>query len=297
MEGTDALTAEGLEVRGQFMARPIGVMFGLDLSYHPFALNLSFRPLVNLPLAEKVARLRDPELRAKILSEEPDDPNPAFVGLIKMKASLYPLADPVDYDFRPEDSIAAQAAREGKDEREAIYDALLEDEGRAILCAYSADVGEYLAKSAPLIGKDNMVPALGDGGAHYGMICDAAYTTYILAQRVGSRGIDLPTAIKSLTSQPAASLGLNDRGVIAPGYKADLNIIDLDRIALHRPQVKADLPAGGKRLSQKSEGYVATVVSGTITYRNGEATGALPGRLVRGAKNAPAPRREQAIAA
>ena len=165
------------------------------------------------------------------------------------------------------------------------------------MCAYSADVGEYLAKSAPLIGKDNMVPALGDGGAHYGMICDAAYTTYILAQRVGSRGIDLPTAIKSLTSQPAASLGLNDRGVIAPGYKADLNIIDLDRIALHRPQVKADLPAGGKRLSQKSEGYVATVVSGTITYRNGEATGALPGRLVRGAKNAPAPRREQAIAA
>ena len=297
VEGAKALNAEGHTVNAQFLPRPMGLLYGLDVSYNPFALNPSYRPLVNLPLAEKVARLRDPELRAKILSEEPDDPNPAFVGLIKMKASLYPLADPVDYDFRPEDSIAAQAAREGKDEREAIYDALLEDEGRAILCAYSADVGEYLAKSAPLIGKDNMVPALGDGGAHYGMICDAAYTTYILAQRVGSRGIDLPTAIKSLTSQPAASLGLNDRGVIAPGYKADLNIIDLDRIALHRPQVKADLPAGGKRLSQKSEGYVATVVSGTITYRNGEATGALPGRLVRGAKNAPAPRREQAIAA
>ncbi|GAC1574618.1 MAG: amidohydrolase family protein [Sphingomicrobium sp.] len=297
VEGTDALRAEGLEVRGQFMARPIGVMFGLDLSYHPFALNPSYRPLASLPLAEKVAKMRDPELRAKIISEDPEDPNPAFVGLIKRKASLYPMTDPADYNFRPDDSIQARAAHAGKDERAAIYDALLEAHGHAILCAYTAHVGEYLDKTAPLIGKDNMVPSLGDGGAHYGMICDAAYTTYILAQRVGQHGIDLSTAIKSLTSQPAISLGLNDRGVVAPGYKADLNVIDLKRIALHCPTVKADLPAGGKRLSQRSDGYVATIVSGSVTYRNGEATGTLPGRLVRGAKTGPVQQRENAIAA
>lgn len=297
VRGTDALNAEGLTVRGQFLPRPIGVMFGLDLSYHPFALNPSFRPLANLPLAEKVARLREPELRAKILSEEPEDPNPAFVGLLKMKTNLYPIANPADYNFRPEDSLAARAARENRDEREVIYDALLEDEGHAILCSYSTDVQDYLEQTAALIGKDNMVPALGDGGAHYGMICDAAYTTYLLSQRVGSHGIDASTAVKALTSQPAISLGLNDRGVVAPGYKADLNVIDLNRIALHRPRVSADLPAGGKRLSQASEGYVATVVSGTVTYRDGEPTGALPGRLVRGAKPAPLREKEKALAA
>jgi N-acyl-D-amino-acid deacylase len=137
----------------------------------PFALNPSYRPLAHLPLAEKVARMRDPALRAQILAEQPEDPNPAFVGLIRMKADLYPVTEPASYNFRPEYSIQA---RDGKDEREAIYDALLEDEGRAILCAYTAHVGDYLDKSAPLIGKGNMVPALGDGGAHYGMICDAA---------------------------------------------------------------------------------------------------------------------------
>jgi len=169
-----------------------------------------------------------------------------------------------------------------------IYDALLEDEGRAILCSYSSDVPEYLAKSRDLIGQDNMIVALGDGGAHYGMICDAAYTTYLLTGRLGRDGLDLPTAVKALTSQPANSVGLRDRGVLSVGYKADINVLDLPNMILHRPQVIADLPAGGKRLSQKSKGYVATLVSGAVTYRNGEATDALPGRLVRGVRGAPA---------
>ena len=291
VRGTDALNAEGMEVRAQFMPRPIGVLFGLDLSFHPFSLNPSYRPLADLPLAEKVARMRDPELRAKILSQEPEDPNPAFVGLLKAKKTLYPVTDPPNYNFRPEDSLGARAEREGRDEREVIYEALLEDEGRAILCSYSQDVGECLAKTAPLFAKDNMVVALGDGGAHYGMICDASYTTYVLSQRLGRHGLDLPTVIKALTSQPAKSLGLGDRGVLAAGYKADLNLIDLDRLVLHRPQVKRDLPAGGKRLSQASEGYAATIVSGTVTYRDGAPTGALPGRLVRGSKPVPLPQR------
>jgi len=297
VEGAKALNAEGHTVNAQFLPRPMGLLYGLDVSYNPFALNPSYRPLANLPLAEKVARMRDPDLRAKILSEEPDDPNPAFMGLIKMKTNLYPLADPVNYDFQREDSIASRAEREGRPEREVIYDALLEDGGRALLMSAAFDYQDYIARTAKLFGQDNMIVALGDGGAHYAMICDAAYTTYTLSQRTGADGLQLEMVIRALTSQPAASLGLHDRGVVAPGYKADLNVIDFNRISLRRPSVSVDLPAGGKRLSQKSEGYVATIVSGTVTYRDGEATGTLPGRLVRGAKGAPTPLRAPAIAA
>ena len=288
VDGVREAAADGLTIRGQFMPRPMGVMYGLDLSYHPFSLNPSYRPIAKLPLAEKVAAMRDPELRARLIAEEPEDPNPAFVGLIRSIKSLFRIGDPADYNFREEDSIQAKARREGIDPREAIYDALLEEEGHAVLCSYSSEVPAYLAKSRDLIGDDRFVVALGDGGAHYGMICDAAYTTYLLTGRVGRDGLDLPTAIKALTSQPATSVGLNDRGTLAVGYKADINVLDLANMILHKPQVIADLPAGGKRLSQKSKGYVATIVSGQITYRNGEATDALPGRLVRGVRQVPA---------
>ena len=288
VDGVREAAADGLTIRGQFMPRPMGVMYGLDLSYHPFSLNPSYRPIAKLPLAEKVAAMRDPELRARLIAEEPEDPNPAFVGLIRSIKSLFRIGDPADYNFREEDSIQAKARREGIDPREAIYDALLEEDGRAVLCSYSSEVPDYLAKSRDLIGDDRFVVALGDGGAHYGMICDAAYTTYLLTGRVGRDGLDLPTAIKALTSQPATSVGLNDRGTLAVGYKADINVLDLANMILHKPQVIADLPAGGKRLSQKSKGYVATIVSGQLTYRNGEATDALPGRLVRGVRQVPA---------
>jgi len=288
VDGVREAAADGLTIRGQFMPRPMGVMYGLDLSYHPFSLNPSYRPIAKLPLAEKVAAMRDPELRARLIAEEPEDPNPAFVGLIRSIKSLFRIGDPADYNFREEDSIQAKARREGIDPREAIYDALLEEDGRAVLCSYSSEVPDYLAKSRDLIGDDRFVVALGDGGAHYGMICDAAYTTYLLTGRVGRDGLDLPTAIKALTSQPATSVGLGDRGTLAVGYKADINVLDLANMILHKPQVIADLPAGGKRLSQKSKGYVATIVSGQLTYRNGEATDALPGRLVRGVRQVPA---------
>jgi N-acyl-D-aspartate/D-glutamate deacylase len=131
------------------------------------------------------------------------------------------------------------------------------------------------------------VIALGDGGAHYALLCDASYPSYMLTQRLGRDGLDLATLVRQMTSAPAASLGLDDRGVIAPGYKADLNVIDLDKMVLRRPTTKTDLPAGGKRLTQTASGYVATIVSGVVTYQNGEPTGALPGRLVRGAQPAP----------
>jgi len=287
IEGVKQANADGLTVHAQYMPRPIGVLYGLDLSFNPFSLNPSFRPIAHLPLAEKVERMRDPELRARLIAEEPDDPNPAFVGLLKSIGDLYVMTDPADYDFRPEDSLQAKAAREGRPEREVIYDALLEDGGKAILCSYSIGVQTYLDMTRPLIGRDEFIIALGDGGAHYGMICDAAYTTYMLAGRRKRDRLDLPVVVKALTSQPARSVGLLDRGLLAEGYKADVNVIDLDRMVLHRPQVRADLPAGGKRLSQRSQGYVATIVSGVVTYRDGRATGALPGRLVRGTRGAP----------
>ena len=277
----------GLRFNAQFLPRAMGVLFGLDLSFHPFSLNPSYRALADLPLAEKVEKLQDPELRARILSEEPEDPNPAFEGLIKAALTLYRLDEPANYDFAEEESLQTEAARTGRPLADVIYDALLESEGRAILCAYGSSVRDTLARAAGLIGEDNMIVALGDGGAHYAMICDAAYPTYMLANRLGRQGLDLPRLVKSLTSQPAESVGLLDRGRIAPGYKADINILDPERIVLHRPQIQADLPAGGKRLRQEADGYVATLLSGTVTYRDGVPTGALPGKLVRGTRTAP----------
>lgn len=284
IEAVESIAKEGRPIHGQFMPHPIGLLFGLDLGYHPFSLNPSFRSIAHLPLAEKVKAMRDPELRAKLLSEEPDDPNPAFVNLVKLIHGLYLVHNPARYNFRAQDGLTAKAERLGKDLREAIYDALLEDDGHAVLSSYGSPVPEYLAQTAEFIGEVDFIPALGDGGALYGMICDAGYTTYMLVERLG-RDSDLPTLVKSLSSLPAQSVGLNDRGFVAPGYKADLNLIDLDSVELYQPSPVADLPAGGKRLAQCSDGYVATLMSRIVTYRHGEPTGALSGRLVRGARD------------
>jgi N-acyl-D-aspartate/D-glutamate deacylase len=288
--------AEGLDIHCQFMPRPIGVLYGLDLSFNPFSLNPSFRAIAALPLADKVARLRDPELRKRLIAEQPEDPNPAFVTSLKSSKYLFVVPEPANYDFRLEDSLQAKAVALGLPLKEVIYDTLLEDDGHAILCSYTTTVDEYSEYVKELIGGQGTIVALGDGGAHYGMICDAAYTTYVLSARVGRNGLSLETAVKALTSQPAASVALGDRGIIEVGYKADLNVIDLERLSLHRPKVHFDLPAGGKRLMQEAEGYVATVVSGTITYREGQSTGALPGRLVRHARQAP-PKQQAPLAA
>jgi len=288
VQGLAAARAQGLDITAQFLPRPTGVLFGLQLSLHLFAFAPSYKAIAHLPLADRVARMRDPEVRRRILSEEPDDPNPSLVGMATRTDSLYVLQEPARYSFSPEDALDHLAERTGQPLREVIYDALLGDEGRAILCSFSTDVTSYLPKARQLIGVDGAVIALGDGGAHYATICDAAYTTYALTDVLGRDGIDLPTLIRALTSQSAASVGLLDRGVVAPGYKADLNVIDPDRLELHRPVIACDLPAGGRRLKQKADGYVATIVSGEITYRNGQPTAALPGRLVRGGQPAPA---------
>jgi N-acyl-D-amino-acid deacylase len=287
LNGVGRAAAEGRPIRAQFYPRPVGVLFGLDLSMHPFSLNPSYWPLVDLPLAEKVKIMRDPAFRARLIVEEPDDPNPFLRTLITEAKLLFPLGDPPCYTPAKEDSIAARAQREGRSPRELIYDELLKDDGRAILYNPRTNMDENDPSSGSLLaGQPGMLLGLGDGGAHYGMICDAGWPTYFLESCVRDapegRGIALPLAVKMMTRDTAEAVGLSDRGLVRKGYKADLNIIDLEKIRLHSPHVRRDLPANGRRLAQKADGYDATIVSGQLVRRNGVPTGNLPGRLVRG---------------
>ena len=283
-----AAARDGLTMRAHFAPRPTGVLFGLDLSYHPFSLHPSYRAIGHAPLAEKLAHMRDPAFRQRLLSEHPQDANPAFVELVNLRRYMFVLNDPLDSHNTLADSLNAKAERLGVPLDAIIYDALLEDDGHSILGVFSMEPRGYVEKMRGLVESDHAVMGLGDGGAHYGMICDAGYTTYMLAQRRGGPlGHSLPALIQAMTSRPAASVGLLDRGIIAPGYKADLNVIDLDHVVLHRPAVVHDLPAGGKGLFQRADGYRATVVSGVVTQADDAPTGACPGRLVRGPRTPP----------
>lgn len=273
-------------IRAQYYPRPIGMMFGLNVSFHPFSLNPSYKAIADKPLAERVAIMRDPQVRARILAEEPEDQNTALIRIVKAIGNLYPLGDPPNYSPPSETSFREQSLRTGIGERALIYDALLERDGNALLYAIAMPAGDYIDRTIPLYDIDNALIGLGDGGAHYGMICDAAYPTFVLKQIVGSGQVTLPKAVAAMTAAPAAAIGLGDRGLIRAGYKADLNIIDLQNLTLHAPEIAQDLPAGGRRLRQHADGYVATIVSGEVTYRHGTPTGRLPGRLVRGARTA-----------
>jgi N-acyl-D-aspartate/D-glutamate deacylase len=283
--------AAGRRIRAQVYPRPIGVVLGFDLTVNPFSLCPSYQPLAALPVDQRIKALRDPEVRARLLAEEPGD---ALIPLAKLGRAferMYPLNDPPNYEPAPETSILAMAAARDMPPAELAYDLLMEKDGRAMLLAALANYGSgNLDPILSLITDDNSVLGLGDGGAHYGMICDSSYPTFVLQHwardRQGQR-LSLEQAIKALTADPAATVGLNDRGVLAVGRKADLNLIDHARVHLPPPSINYDLPAGGRRLSQGAEGYVATIVSGEVIARDGSLTGALPGRLVRGPQNAP----------
>jgi N-acyl-D-aspartate/D-glutamate deacylase len=229
-------------------------------------------------------------MRARLLME---DMQAAVIPLARIGRRydfMYPLGDPPNYEPSQEDSIAAQAARRGVDPGELAYDLLMENDGRGLLLVALANYGNQSLDSIhALITDPNSVIGLGDGGAHYGMICDSSYPTFVLQhwtrERAGRR-LSVEAAVKSLTADPAETVGLLDRGVLAAGRKADLNVIDYDAVRLETPRVLYDLPAGGRRITQGARGFEAMVVSGEVVSRGGQATGALPGRLVRGPRAA-----------
>ena len=230
--------------------------------------------------------MRDPVFRARVLSEVPDPAEaPLRRRLLRME-TLFPLGDVPDYEPARERSLGSIAQREGRTAAEVAYDMLLADEGRSFFFAPFANYAGFdLDVCREMLAHPNTLPGLGDGGAHVGSISDASFPTYLLMHwgRDRSRGrFDIGWLVKRQSADTARAVGLHDRGVIAPGMKADLNVIDLDRLRIERPFMAFDLPAGAKRLMQPARGYDATIVSGEIVYRDGEPTGALPGTLVRG---------------
>lgn len=290
LDTINAATGRGLAVTAQIAARPVGLLLGLELSRNPFQTHPSYRKIAHLPLRERLAQLRDAEVRKAILSETPsatDDPLFFRPNYDKM----YLLGDPPDYEQPPENALGARARREGRAPEELAYDAMLSDEGRGMLYVPFVNYADgNLDATHAMLSDPCAVPGLSDGGAHCGIICDASFPTYLLTHwtRDRSRGekLSIPFVVAVQSRKTALSVGLSDRGLISPGYKADLNVIDYDRLHLHPPKVHYDLPVGGRRLLQQVDGYEATIVSGVVTQRDGGATGARPGRLVRGAQAA-----------
>lgn len=278
--------AEGLDIRGQVLSRPLGIMMGHPASMSSFYRRPSFLALEDLPWEEKIARLADPEVKARILSEQNDNPH-VFVKLLESNYHMfYPMEEPIEYLPAKEGSVASIAAREGMDPQEWLYDYFLGNGGNNLIYIPVANFDEQAIPE--LVGHPYTVVALGDGGAHVGSICDTSSNIYLLTKWVREKGnFDLSRGIHMLTRQPSEFFSLLDRGLIAPGMKADINIIDFDRLSLCTPHIVHDLPAGGKRFLQNADGLLATLVSGQVIYRNGEPTGALPGKLVRGQQAAP----------
>jgi N-acyl-D-amino-acid deacylase len=284
--------AAGGDITAQLLPRPIGLIIGLQLTANPFVLYPSYQEIAQLPLAERVAEMRKPEVRARILADKPGEGHP-ILYVAQMWDWIFPLGDNPNYEPDPKDSIGARARARGVNPMEEAYDRLLDDDGRAMLLVATSNMERNsLNTVGELLHRDDVVLGLGDGGAHYGMICDASYSTFFLAHWARDRAsgrFTVSEAIRELTSVPARVAGLADRGRIAVGYKADLNVIDHAALRLHKPVITYDLPAGGRRLDQTAEGYVATIVSGEVIAENGKPTDARPGKLVRGRQTAPAP--------
>lgn len=286
LEGLTQAAKDGLTMRGQVAPRPVGMFFGLDLSLHAFSSHPSYKGIAHLPLAERVTKLRDPAFRAAVLAEQPEDTNPTTLALINAFRAAYQWGDEPNYEPSREDRVDEHAKAAGLTLAEYAYDALLAHDGKALFYLPAANYSAgNLDAVREMLGHPSTVMALADGGAHYGLICDASFPTFYLQRWVRDASeaerIPLPHAIAELTSKPAELIGMTDRGRIAVGMKADLNVIDLATLRLKVPTIAYDLPAGGKRMQQGAEGILATIVSGVVTYRDGQHTGALPGRLVR----------------
>src|SRR3984893_16402071 len=282
----EGLGAKGHAVKAQVAPRPIGVLQGLQASRIPFSMCRAYKAIQHKSVAERLAIMRDPAFRATLLAEAHEPLRSDMAARLTDYARMSPLGDPPDYEPAQESSLGARARREGRDPREVVYDYLIEGEGKNFIFAPFANFAVYnLDCCSEMMQSPHTLIGLGDGGAHVGLISDGSFPTSLLSHWGRDRAsgkLDVSWLVKRHTLDNAKAVGLNDRGRIAAGWKADLNVIDFDKLRDEAPVMKWDLPAGGAPLLQKARGYRATVVSGAVTYRDGEATGALPGRLVRG---------------
>jgi N-acyl-D-amino-acid deacylase len=282
----------GLPVFMQFSGRCGGVLSSLRSS-HAFQRRPTFVDLAELPLAEQAARLADPQVKARALSESDLPPKGAaftdrFDEFLRNQfANTFRLGEPPDYEPAPSTSILAKAKESGADPLEFVYDRLIDDDGRAVLISITSNyaTGDYGCVEE-LLRRDGTVLGLGDGGAHVRYICDASTPTYMLTHwtrdRTRGQKVAIETAVAKQTGVPAALYGFADRGTIEAGKRADLNLVDMRELRLDMPRFANDLPTGSMRVLQDAHGYVMTMVNGVATRRNDEDTGARPGRLVRG---------------
>ena len=276
----------GLAMRGQVAPRPIGILLGLTTTLSPFTTRPSFSEVATLPMAERVAALTDPMRKARILEERTGHGFMRLFRLMDEGRKIWLMTDPPNYEPDPKDSLHAQATSRGLDPWSYVYDMLLQNQGKALLYTPFANYAENnLDCCRDMILHKDTVMGLGDGGAHVGTICDASFITSLLTHwgrdRTRGEGIDLPTLIKCQSSDTARAVDLTDRGTLEAGMRADVNIIDFDNLNVRLPEMVNDLPAGGARLQQRADGYQMTIVKGEPTYIEGQATDALPGRLVR----------------
>jgi N-acyl-D-aspartate/D-glutamate deacylase len=281
--------ADGLPMKGQVAARAVGLLMSHEAKLHPFAGSAAYQAIAHLPLEDRVRKLRDPEVRRKILTVEAGAP-PLFT--LGGAEKLFALGDPPQYEPDPADSIGARARRAGIDPFELAYDEMLANDGRGVLYTPVMNYADFNFDAVrEMLSDPNTVPGLGDAGAHCTLICDGSFPTFLLTHwaRDRTRGEQIPLEllIKWQTRDTAELVGLLDRGVLVPGMKADMNLIDFDALRIHAPEMLDDLPTEAKRLVQRTDGYCMTLVAGEVILENGEPTGALPGRLVRGAQSAP----------
>lgn len=279
----ETMAEEGFELRPQVGARPASILMSLEGTIDPLAIFPSYKAIRGLPIEERIAHLRDPEFRRKLKTEAPiHHLNADAKRFTSRYDRMYPLDDALSYEPAPEDSVQGIADATGHHRLDVLMDTLA---ARRPVITFAGGYPGDLDPQFDIIARERSVFGLSDGGAHCGVLCDASVPTYMLsyAARDRTRGHTLPLefVVHKMTQDSARVYGLGDRGVIAPGYRADLNLIDYDALALEQPEMVYDLPSGGKRLIQKARGYVATIVRGDVTFENGEATGATPGRLLR----------------
>jgi N-acyl-D-aspartate/D-glutamate deacylase len=289
-----AANADGFPMRAQVAPRAVGLLLGLDCTLNPFMTNPVWREIAALPSAEQAVRMADSEFRRRVLEAQSGAKERGKLGgsIIAMFDRIFPLTDPPDYEPAVDDAVSAQAARAGVTPEEWAYDHLMDDNGSAMFYVPFLNYADgNLDATREMLAHPNTVPGLSDGGAHVGTICDGSFPTFLLTHwgRDRTRGdlFDVEWLVQQHTRETARTVGLLDRGVLTPGMRADVNVIDFDRLSIARPEMHHDLPAGGRRVLQRASGYRHTIVAGEETYADGEATGSLPGRLVRGAQPAP----------